>query len=440
MIERYTLPEMQYIWSDESRYDRWLEVEVLACEARSSLGLMPSDSALRIRQNATFDVASILEEEEKVKHDVIAFVSTVGKSLGDDACYFHEGLTSSDVLDTALATQMVDASALIMKEIFGLRKAVGDLAVAHKFTPIIGRTHGIHAEPITFGLKLAVWYDGLKRAINRLEGAVKEIAVGKISGAVGNFAHLPPEVEGYVCKALNLAPEPAATQVVQRDRHAAFITVLSLTAAIAEQIATEIRHLQRSEVLEVEEPFGKGQKGSSAMPHKRNPILCENITGLARLVRSYSASALENITLWHERDISHSSVERVILPDATTALHFLLRRLTGVISGLKVNTDRMKQNMEHLRGLVFSQQVLLSLTRKGISRDEAYRVVQKNAMKTWEDGSHFRENLEQDLDIQKWFTQEQIAEWFEIAPYFTHVDTIFERAGLNVRETEDQQP
>ncbi|MBN1355175.1 adenylosuccinate lyase [bacterium] len=430
MIDRYTLPEMKAVWTDESRFHRWLEIEILACEARAELGLIPRDAAVRIRRNASFDVESIHLEEETVRHDVIAFVSTVGKSLGDDACFFHEGLTSSDILDTALATQLVDASGLIEKELILLRKAIGVLAVRHMHTPMIGRTHGVHAEPITFGLKLAVWYEELKRALERFRAAVREIAVGKLSGAVGNFAHLPPDVELYVCRALNLGFEPAATQVVQRDRHAAFVTSLALMAASAEKIATEIRHLQRSEVLEVEEPFGKDQKGSSAMPHKRNPVLCENVAGLARLVRAHAVSALENVALWHERDISHSSVERVILPDASIILHFLLRRLTGIVSGLIVRADRMEQNMDHLHGLIFSQKVLLALTRKGVARDLAYRVVQRNAMKTWERGVPFRTNLENDPDIRKWFEPGQIAGWFDIEPYLAHVLDIMERVGL----------
>ncbi len=440
MISRYSLPEMEAIWSDESRYDRWLEVEILVCEARAKYGWMPADAAERIRRNASFTVQDISEKERSVKHDVAAFVSVVGKSLGADACYFHEGMTSSDVLDTALATQIRDAHALIQAELTHLREAVGALAMQHAYTPIVGRTHGIHAEPTTFGLKTAVWYEDLRRASERLKYAGSDVAVGKISGAVGNFAHLPPDVEAYVCERLGLRSEPAATQVVQRDRHAFFIVALGLAAGICEKIATEIRHLQRSEVLEVEEPFSAGQKGSSAMPHKKNPILCENITGLARLIRSYSLAEMENIALWHERDISHSSVERVVLPDATILLHFILRRLTRILSGLNVHTARMKSNLGMLHGLIYSQRVLLALTKAGLSRDKAYQIVQRNALKTWNDNSEFKDNISSDPEINVRFTPGEIAAWFEMTPYFRYVETIFRRVGLPAPEALHKDP
>ncbi len=431
MIERYSRPVMQEIWSDESRYKRWLEIEVLACEGRANLGLIPTEAAARIRANADLDIPEIARVEERVKHDVIAFVTVVGRYIGEDASYFHEGLTSSDILDTTLATQMRDAGKLVLQDLDALIKATATLANRHRKTLTIGRTHGIHAEPTSFGLKCAVWYCNLKRERQRLVTAIDEISVGKLSGAVGNFAHLPPDVEEYVCRRLNLTVEPVATQVVQRDRHSVFMNALGLIASAAENIAVEIRHLQRTEVLEAEEPFSKGQRGSSAMPHKRNPILCENITGLARLVRSYSVSAFENITLWHERDISHSSVERVILPDATIALDFLLHRLTGVVAGLVVNVDQMDRNLHLLKGLIFSQRVLLALTSKGVSRDTAYEIVQRNAMKTWDQGTLFLDNLSGDPEVPRWLTADELETLFDSRTYLVHVDTIFKRAGLD---------
>lgn len=431
MISRYSRPEMASIWNDESRYGRWLEIEILACEARAAIGLMPMDAAVRIREHARLDIPKIEETEERTKHDVIAFVSVVGDSVGEDACFLHEGLTSSDILDTALATQLVDAGKLIVSDLKDLRHITGDLAWRYRNTPIVARTHGVHAEPTTFGLKIGVWYSDLERCIRRVETAIEEIRVGKLSGAVGNFAHLPPEIELAVCRRLNLEPEPIATQIVQRDRHAAYLSALAITASIAEKIATEIRHLQKSEVLELEEPFAKGQRGSSAMPHKKNPILCENICGLARLVKSYIVPALENVALWHERDISHSAVERIILPDATTCLDFLLNRLLRVLTGLVVHPERMKSNLDLLQGLVYSQCVLLALTQKGISRDHAYEIVQRNAMKTWNESSPFAENLLSDPDIIGRFSGPEVWGWFDPAPYMAHVEYLLSRVGIH---------
>jgi adenylosuccinate lyase len=430
MIDRYARSEMKKIWSDGNRFRLWLEVELAVCDARSDLGLIPKEAAYRIRSHAEFHPDHILEIEEKVKHDVIAFVTDVASSLGEDACYFHEGLTSSDILDTALALQLTDAGRIIRKDLEQIRSIIGNLAWEHRFTVIIGRTHGIHAEPTTFGLKLAVYYEDFKRAIQRLDSAIEEIRTGKISGAVGNFAHMPPQVEEIVCGRLNLNPEPVATQIVQRDRHAAFMASLGLIASIAEKIATEIRHLQRTEVLELEEPFSKGQRGSSAMPHKKNPILCENICGLARLVRSYTIAAFENIALWHERDISHSSVERIILPDATVTLDFLLNRLLQVLSGLVINTGKMSRNIGLSNGLVFSQQALLALTACNMPREQAYTIVQRNALLCWETGESFERLLMDDQEIAKYFSLEQIRSWFDTKPFLQHVEYIMRRAGL----------
>ncbi len=430
MIERYTRPRMAAIWSEQSRFSRWLEIELLTCEARANEGLMPAEAARRIRNNAHFSIPEIAGMEERTRHDMIAFVSVVGESLGSDASFFHEGLTSSDILDTSLAMQMKDACQLIAEDLDKLTECAAKLALEHKTTVCIGRTHGIHAEPTSFGLKCAGWHQDLLRAKKRLEFAVEDIAVGKLSGAVGNFAHLPPSVEDYVMQRLGLKPEPVATQVVQRDRHAMLMCVLGLIAAAAEKIALEIRHCQRSEVLELEEPFAKGQRGSSAMPHKKNPILCENISGLARLVKGYITQAMDNIALWHERDISHSSVERVILPDATIALDFLLDRLHTVLNGLVVNRDRMAENLSLLHGLIFSQKVLLALTAKGISRERAYDLVQRNALQTWESGTPFREKLLNDPEFASILTIEELDGLFDVSGYLTHIDRIYERIGL----------
>ena len=430
MIERYSRKEMSNIWSEESRFERWLEIEILACEARAANGMMPVDAAQRIRKNATFDVPKIMEVEARTRHDVIAFVTVVGESIGDDACYFHEGLTSSDILDTCLATQLRDSGKLLLEDLEALKVTIKNLALKHKKTLCIGRTHGIHGEPTTFGLKCAVWYQDIVRAVKRLRFAMEEISVGKLSGAVGNFAHLPPEIEAFVMDRLDLTPEPAATQVVQRDRHASFVCALGLAASVAEKISVEIRHCQRTEVLELEGPFGKGQRGSSAMPHKKNPILCENITGLARLVKGYSVQAMENVALWHERDISHSSVERVILPDATIGLDFLLIRLKKVLDGLVVNDERMLNNINLLKGLIFSQKVLLALTARGVTRDQAYTFVQRNALKTWQFDNPFMDNLLADDDVMLVLSRSELEKLFDFNSYLEHVDTIIARAVL----------
>lgn len=427
MIPRYTRKELAHIWSDENRYQKWLDVEVAACEAWAQLGKIPPSSIENIRKNSRFTVGRIEEIEAVTRHDVIAFVSCVGEYLGDDARYVHMGLTSSDVLDTAYALLLKESSLILLDDIRALMAALKKRAFEYKHTPAMGRSHGIHAEPITFGLKFALWFAEMERNLKRMEDAMDTISYGKISGAVGTFANVPPEVEDYVCKKLGLKPAPISTQVLQRDRHAHFFSTLAIIGATIEKIATEIRHLQRTEVLEAMEPFGKGQKGSSAMPHKKNPILSENITGMARLLRGYCLSALENVALWHERDISHSSVERVIGPDATIILDFSLKRLQGLIEGLVVYPENMQKNIDITRGLWHSQGVLLALVEKGIARDEAYRWVQRNALKVWENREDFQDLLRKDDDVMNVLNAQEIEKLFDISHHLAYVDTIFER-------------
>jgi len=427
VIPRYTRKELAHIWSDENRYQKWLDVEVAACEAWAQLGKIPPSSIDNIRKNSRFTVGRIEEIEAVTRHDVIAFVSCVGEYLGDDARYVHMGLTSSDVLDTAYALLLKESSLILLDDIRALMAALKKRAFEYKHTPAMGRSHGIHAEPITFGLKFALWFAEMERNLKRMEDAMDTISYGKISGAVGTFANVPPEVEDYVCKKLGLKPAPISTQVLQRDRHAHFFSTLAIIGATIEKIATEIRHLQRTEVLEAMEPFGKGQKGSSAMPHKKNPILSENITGMARLLRGYCLSALENVALWHERDISHSSVERVIGPDATIILDFSLKRLQGLIEGLVVYPENMQKNIDITRGLWHSQGVLLALVEKGIARDEAYRWVQRNALKVWENREDFQDLLRKDDDVMNVLNAQEIEKLFDISHHLTYVDTIFER-------------
>lgn len=427
MIQRYSRKELIRIWSDENRYKKWLDVEVAACEAWSRLGKIPESSIANIRENAEFTVARIEEIEALTRHDVIAFVSCVGEYVGDDARYIHMGLTSSDVLDTAYALLLKESSMIILQDIRDLMTVLKNRACEYKHTPAMGRSHGIHAEPITFGLKFALWYAEMERNLKRMEDAMESIAYGKISGAVGTFANVPPEVEEYTCKKLGLTPAPISTQILQRDRHAQFFTTLAIIGATIEKIATEIRHLQRTEVLEAMEPFGKGQKGSSAMPHKKNPILSENITGMARLLRGYCLSSLENVALWHERDISHSSVERVIGPDATTILDFSLKRLQSVIDGLVVYPENMQRNIDITKGLWHSQGVLLALVEKGIARDEAYQWVQRNALEVWNNKEDFQGLLRKDKDIMNVLGEEALEKLFDISHHLAYVDTIFER-------------
>jgi adenylosuccinate lyase len=427
MIPRYTRKEMGRLWEPENKFQKWLDVEIAACEAWAELGCIPEKSLGIIRKNACFDVARIDEIEAVVKHDVIAFLTCVSEKVGPESRHVHKGLTSSDIVDTAQSLLMKEAAAIIIGDIKLMIKVLREQALKYKKTVCIGRSHGVHAEPMTFGLKFALWYEEAKRNLERMERAKKTVSVGKFSGAVGTFSNIPVEIEQKVCKKLGLKPEPVATQVVQRDRHAEFLTTLAIIAASVEKIAVEIRHLQRTEVLEAEEPFAKGQKGSSAMPHKRNPVGCENLTGLARVVRANALAALENVALWHERDISHSSVERVIIPDSTILVDYMLHRLTGILSGLHVYPDRMKENMKRSYGLYNSQQVLLKLTDKGMTREEAYEVVQRNAMKSWKTKKEFKSLLAKDKEVKKYLSSKDLNDIFDLANYFRNIDYIYER-------------
>jgi adenylosuccinate lyase len=423
---------MGAIWSEQRRYDAWLQVELAATDAMADAGIVPADAARELRAKASFDPARIEEIEQTTQHDVIAFTTAVAERVGPAARWLHFGLTSSDVLDTALALQMRDACALIIKGIAGAMDAVRDRAEEHRRTPMIGRTHGVHAEPMTFGLKLALWYAELQRDLDRVLRARDIISVGKISGAVGTFAHLDPEIEARVCERLGLQPAPVSSQVIQRDRHAELLSALAITAASLEKFALEIRGLQKTEIGEVEEPFGKGQKGSSAMPHKRNPIGCEQIVGLARLVRANAMAAFENIALWHERDISHSSVERVILPDSFIALDHMLRRFTRIARGMVVYPDRMKENLERSRGVVFSGTVLLELARRGISREQAYEWVQRNAMRSFHEKRDFKDLLLADAEVTKVLSRAEIDKAFDLNDQLRNVDKVFARVFVGV--------
>lgn len=427
MISRYTRPEMGRIWTLENKYMKWLEVEIAACEAWSELRQIPKNAVKAIKSKARFDAGRIDEIEKTVKHDVIAFLTSVAENVGAESRYIHKGLTSSDVVDTALSLLMREASDIILRDIRSLMAVLKKQAFAFKDTPCMGRSHGVHAEPMTFGLKFALWHEDMKRNTDRIRRAKEAVSVGKLSGAVGTFSNVPTAVEEKVCKRLRLRPEAVATQVIQRDRHAECLLSLALTAASVEKIAVEIRHLQRTEVLEVEEPFEKGQKGSSAMPHKRNPVGCENLAGLARVVRSNAMAALENIALWHERDISHSSVERIIIPDSFILLDYMLVRLTRILDNLQVYPQRMKENMARSYGLYNSQRVMLALAGKGLSREEAYALVQKNAMKSWSRRRDFKKLLLSDKDIMKHLTRREINNIFNPDCYLENIEYIFRR-------------
>ena len=427
MIARYTNPEMGRIWSDQRRYETWLAVEIAAAEAMAEAGIVPAEAARDLRAKGAFDIARIDEIEKITQHDVIAFTTSVAEKVGPSARWLHFGLTSSDVIDTAQAVQMVEACDVILTLLAGLADAVKARAVEHKDTPMIGRTHGVHAEVMTFGLKLALWYADITRSIERVRRAREGVRVGMISGAVGTFAHLDPSIEAEVCRRLGLAPDAVSSQVIQRDRHAELLSALAITAACLEKFALEIRGLQKTEIGEVEEPFAKGQKGSSAMPHKRNPIGCEQIVGLARLMRSNAMAAMENIALWHERDISHSSVERVILPDSFIALDHMLRRFTRIASGMVVYPDRMLANLNRSRGVVFSGQVLLELARHGVSREQAYEWVQRNAMRSFHEQQDFKPLLLADADITKVLPAVEIEKAFDLKEQLRNVDVVFLR-------------
>lgn len=430
MIERYSREEMSRIWTDQNRYEAWLEVEILACEAWSKLGYIPKEDVEKIRQNAKVDVDRAKEIEEQTRHDVVAFTRQVSETLGEERKWVHYGLTSTDVVDTALSYVVKQANDIIEKDLERLIDVLAEKAKKYKYTLMMGRTHGVHAEPTTFGVKMALWYAEMKRNFERFKRVREEIEVGKMSGAVGTFANIPPEIEAHVCKELGLDCAPVSTQTLQRDRHAYYIATLSLISTSLEKFAVEVRNLQKTETREVEEAFAKGQKGSSAMPHKRNPVGSENITGISRVIRGYITTAYENVPLWHERDISHSSAERVMLPDVTIALDYALNRFTNIIDRLTVYEDNMKENINKTFGLVFSQRVLLALINKGMVREEAYDTVQPKAMESWQTKTPFRELVEQDSKITDLLSKEDLDECFNPEHHLNQVDTIFQRAGL----------
>ncbi len=429
MIERYSRPAMKRVWSDENKYSKWLQVELAVCEAWAEEGVIPQEDMEKLR-HARYNPQRMDEIFQRTRHDVTAFLGSVTEGLGEEGRWIHLGLTSGDVLDTALSLQLVEAGAELVNDLDALRAVLGAQANTHRDTPMMGRTHGVHAEPITFGLKLALWWDEMGRQRVRLQQALAGVGVGKISGAVGTHATVPPLVEERVCQRLGLDVAPVSSQIVQRDRHAHFVTTLALIAASLEKFATEIRSLQRTEVREVEEPFGEGQTGSSSMPHKRNPELSERVCGLARLIRGYSVTALENVALWHERDISHSSAERVILPDSCLALDYILDVFTQIMQGVKVYPRRMWQNIESTRGLVFSQRVLLALVENGLAREKAYELVQRNAMRSWDEEADFRELLKSDGDVGAYLSRDELSSLFDYGYYFRHVKDTFQRIGL----------
>ncbi len=431
MIERYTLPEMGKIWEDNFKFSTWLKIEIFACEARANLGEIPIEDVEVIKQKANFDVKKILQIEETTKHDVIAFLTNVAEYVGPESRHIHYGMTSSDILDTTLSYQMKSAGELLLKRLNEFKETLKKRALEHKNTICVGRSHGIHAEPTTMGLKFALWFEETKRNIDRLKKAIDVISVGQISGAVGTFEHLSPAVEEYVCKKMGLKPAPVSTQVIQRDRHAEFMTTLAIIGTTLEKIAVEIRHLQRTEVLEAEEYFSKGQKGSSAMPHKRNPIISERITGLSRLLRSNSIAALENVALWHERDISHSSVERIIIPDSCIALDYMLDLINKLVAKLIIYPEHMIRNLNLTRGLVFSQSVLLKLVSKGITREQAYQIVQSAAMKVWENEAlNLKDELLKSDEVKKYLTEKDLDDIFNNNQMLKNIDFIFNRTVL----------
>jgi len=430
MIERYSRPKMKKIWSDKNKFDQWLKVEIAVCEAWAELGQIPQDEIVKIRK-ASYNLNRVAEFLKVTHHDMTAFLNSVAESLGTESRFIHLGLTSSDVMDTALGLQLTQAADILTKDVAELISVMENKAVEHKYTIMMGRTHGVHAEPITFGLKMALWTEEMKRNAQRLAEAKKNISVGKISGAVGTYATVPPRVEKIACAKLGLAPAPISSQIVQRDRHAQFLTTLAIIASSLEKFATEIRGLQRTEVREVEEPFAEGQTGSSAMPHKRNPELCERICGLARLIRGHALTSLENIALWHERDISHSSTERIILPDSCLAVDYMLSIFTSIMKGLKVYPENMRRNIETSQGLVFSQRVLIALINKGLTREEAYKMVQDNAMKAWQQGKDFLSLLKADRRVTAHLSKEELDSLFDYGYYLKHVDEVFERLGLS---------
>lgn len=430
MIDRYSLPDMAAVWTMENKFRRWLDVEIYACEAWAKLGVIPEADVDLIRQNARFTVDRVLEIEQETNHDVVAFTRCLSESLGSESKWVHYGLTSTDVVDTALSALIVEALDMISEDIDRLQVVLKQQANTHRQTVMMGRTHGIHAEPTTFGLKIALWVSEMERNRVRLAAARENIAYGKLSGAVGTYANIDPEVESYVCSKMGLSPAPVATQTLQRDRHAQVLTTLAIVASSLEKFATEIRGLQKTETREVEEPFRRGQKGSSAMPHKRNPIMCERVVGLSRVVRGYAVAALEDVALWHERDISHSSVERIILPDATLAVHYMFHVFTRVMKDLNVYPENMLRNMGKSHGLVFSQHVLLQLIEHGMTREQAYDLVQKNAMFSWENGQDFQQLLAKDSGVTGVLSSEELAGCFDLSYHLKNIDAIFARVGI----------
>lgn len=427
MIERYTSPRMRSLWSDQNRFQKWLDIELLACEAQANLGIIPKSALPKIKKKAKFNVERIAQIEETTKHDVVAFLTNLAENIGEESRYVHFGLTSSDILDTSLSLLMREAGEVILEDLDRLESSLKKKAFEFKHTPMIGRTHGVHAEPITLGLKFALWYTEVGRNIERLQKAIQTISVGKISGAVGSFSNLDPRVEEYVCKKLKLKPAPISSQIIQRDRHAEFMSALAIIASSIEKFATEIRSLQRTEILELEEGFAKGQKGSSAMPHKRNPITCERLCGLARLVRTNAQASLENITLWHERDISHSSVERVIIPDSTILVDYMLTQFIKIMENLLVYPDNMRKNLEKTGGLIFSGRLLLALCQRTPSKEDAYQIVQDNAMKAWNENANFRDLIKNDSRVKKYLSDKEIKECFSLDYYLRNIDYIFTR-------------
>ena len=430
MIDRYTLSKMGNVWSEKRKLEIMLKIEVLTCEAMCKLGQIPKKSLEKIKKNAKFDIDEVKKLEEKTKHDIVAFINNVGQSLGAEARYLHMGLTSSDLLDTALSVQCIEASEILLADVKKCLAILKQKAKKYKDTPCIARTHGVHAEPTTFGLKMAVWYDEMKRNLDRMEQAKEIMAYGKLSGAVGTYANIDPYVEEFVCEKLGLKPANIATQIIQRDHHCQFVTTLAIIGSTLNKIATEIRLLQKTEVLEVEEPFFKGQVGSSAMPHKRNPVTCERISGLSRILRSNAQAAFENICLWHERDISHSSVERIILPDSTIALNYMFHKINPILDGLLVYPKNMIVSLTKTKGLIYSQRVLLELMKKGLTRESAYEIIQRCAMQVWQETSDFKDILNRDRKVRKYLKPSEIDACFNIKYYTRHADRIFKRVGL----------
>ncbi len=430
MIERYTLTKMGEIWSEQNKFSQMLKIEVLACEALAKIGEIPKTAIEKIKKKANFNIEEIKKLEEKTRHDVVAFIQNLGESLGPEARYLHMGLTSSDLLDTSLAVQCIEAADILIKDTKKILEVLAHKAKKYRDTVCVARTHGVHAEPTTFGLKLAVWYDEMRRNLERLEQARENLRFGKLSGAVGTYVHIDPAVEEYVCNKLGLKPVNISTQVIQRDCHAQFLTTLAVIGSSLDKFCTEIRHLQKTEILEVEEPFFKGQIGSSAMPHKRNPVTCERICGLARILRANSQAALENIALWHERDISHSSVERIILPDSTIALDYMMNKFISLMEDLLVYSKNMILNLSRTHGLIYSQRILLDLMKKGLTRDAAYEIIQRCAMQVWQEGTEFKDVLSRDRRLRKYLSSSEIDSCFNIKYYLRHTDKIFKKLGL----------